>query len=225
MTFSGKNVLVTGAAGAVGSAVVAHFAAGGANVAQLDVLAIDNAHFSTRCDLLDADSCTAAVDAARTALGSVDILANIAGGFTMGETVFETTDETWTFMLDLNARSVLNMSRAVVPLMLDAGAGKIVNVAARAGLRGAAQMGAYSASKSVVIRLTEALADEVKTRGVNVNCIMPSIVDTERNRQDMPDADFGAWVTPAAIADVVGFLASPAADAVHGAAIPVEGLS
>jgi NAD(P)-dependent dehydrogenase (short-subunit alcohol dehydrogenase family) len=88
-----------------------------------------------------------------------------------------------------------------------------------------ALMGAYSASKSVVIRLTEAMAEELKNKGINVNCILPSIIDTQRNRQDMPDADFSRWVTPAAMARVVGFLASDAADPIHGAAIPVAGLS
>jgi NAD(P)-dependent dehydrogenase (short-subunit alcohol dehydrogenase family) len=86
-------------------------------------------------------------------------------------------------------------------------------------------MGAYSASKSVVIRLTEAMADELKGQGINVNCILPSVIDTERNRADMPDADFSKWVTPEAMARVVGFLASDAADPIHGAALPVSGLS
>ena len=86
-------------------------------------------------------------------------------------------------------------------------------------------MGAYSASKSVVIRLTEAMSDELKASGINVNCILPSIIDTERNRADMPDADFGKWVTPEDMAKVVGFLASGDADPIHGAALPVSGLS
>lgn len=86
-------------------------------------------------------------------------------------------------------------------------------------------MGAYSASKSVVIRLTEAMSAELKERRINVNCVLPSIIDTERNRADMPDADFHRWVTPAAMAGVIGFLASPAADPIHGAAVPVSGLS
>ena len=86
-------------------------------------------------------------------------------------------------------------------------------------------MGAYSASKSVVIRLTEAMAGELKAQGINVNCILPSVIDTERNRQDMPDADFAKWVTPEAMAKVIGFLASEAAGPVHGVALPVTGLA
>ncbi len=223
--FKNQVVIVTGAAGALGRAVVEHFAQLGAQVAQLDVVAIDNDHYSDTCDLTDFASCKDAVTKVLGKFGRADVLANIAGGFAMGEEVHNTSADTWNFMMALNAESVLNMSRAVVPAMLNAGKGKIVNIGARAGLRGAPNMAAYSASKSVVIRLTESLADELKEQQINVNCILPSIIDSQRNREDMPDADFSRWVTPQAIALVVGFLASAAADPIHGAAVPVEGLS
>lgn len=223
--FKGKTVIVTGAAGALGAAVVGHFAQHGARIAQLDVVTMDNGHYSDVCDLTSHEACKAAVTGILGQFGSVDVLANIAGGFAMGDAVHETSADTWNFMMGLNAQSVLNMARAVVPIMINQGHGKIVNIGARAGLRGAPNMAAYSASKSVVMRLTESLADEVKAEGVNVNCVLPSIIDTERNRQDMPDADFDAWVKPAELAAVIGFLASAAADPIHGAALPVEGLS
>ena len=136
----------------------------------------------------------------------------------------ETTDDTWDLMLGLNAKSVINCARAVVPGMLAAGRGKIVNIAALAGLSGKANMGAYTASKSAVIRLTESMAAELRDKGINVNCILPSTIDTPQNRADMPKADPRRWVAPEAIADVVLFLASDAARAIHGAAIPVAGL-
>ncbi len=218
-------VIVTGAAGALGAAVVDHFANQGAKLAQLDVVPIDNDHYSDTCDLTDYEDCRETVTKILGQFGSVAVLANIAGGFTMGEAVHETSADTWNFMMGLNAQSVLNMARAVVPAMINQGHGKIVNIGARAGLRGAPNMAAYSASKSVVMRLTESLADEVKAQGINVNCILPSIIDTERNRADMPDADFSSWVQPAQLAAVIGFLASSAADPIHGAALPVEGLS
>jgi NAD(P)-dependent dehydrogenase (short-subunit alcohol dehydrogenase family) len=205
--------------------VVDYFANAGATAAQLDVLTIDNDRYSATCDLLDPEDCQRAVDAIVDKFGSIDVLANIAGGFTMGEAVHETSDETWDFMMGLNARSVLNMARAVVPVMLKAGSGRIVNIGAGAGQSGVAQLGAYSASKSVVIRLTESMAGELKEQGINVNCILPSVIDTERNRQDMPDADFSRWVRPEAMAKVIGFLASDAAAPIHGAALPVSGLS
>lgn len=222
--FAGRVVLITGAAGALGQAATAYFAAAGARLALLDVIAIEGPHFAQTCDLTDAADCKAAVDAIVTKLGSVDVLVNIAGGFAMGEAVHETTAATWEFLMGLNAHSVLNMARAVVPVMLNAGHGKIVNIGAGAGQHAAARMGAYSASKSVVIRLTEAMAGELKSQGINVNCVLPSVIDTARNRADMPDADFSAWVRPDALARVIGFLASEAAAPIHGAALPVTGL-
>ena len=142
----------------------------------------------------------------------------------MGQAVHETPEDTWELMLGLNAKSVINCARAVVPGMLAAGRGKIVNIAALAGLSGKANMGAYSASKSAVIRLTESMSAELRDRGINVNCILPSTIDTPQNRADMPKADPRRWVAPEALADVVLFLASDAARAIHGAAIPVNGL-
>jgi len=221
---AGQVVLITGAAGALGQATTAYFAAAGASLALLDVIATDSPHFAQICDLTNLAACQAAVAAVVAKLGPIDTLVNIAGGFAMGEAVHETSATTWDFLMGLNAHSVLNMARAVVPVMLAAGHGKIVNIGAGAGLHGAARMGAYSASKSVVIRLTEAMAGELKTQGINVNCVLPSIIDTARNRADMPDADFSTWVHPDALARVIGFLASPAAAPIHGAALPVTGL-
>ena len=220
-SFAGKNVVVTGTAGAVGRVVALRFHDAAAIVTGLDVVAHDAPWRTLVADLVDPNGAKEAV----SATGPIDILANIAGGFAMGESVAETTDDTWDFMMNMNARTALNMCRAAVPGMVARGAGKIVNIGARAALRGAAAMGAYVASKSVVIRITETLADEVKRHGVNVNCILPSIVDTPRNRADMPDANFGEWVSPNDIANVALFLASSSAAAINGASIPVEGLS
>ena len=111
--FENKVVLVTGAAGALGRAVVTHFAERGARIAELDVLEIASDHYSATCDLTNTTACKRAVSAITAEFGSIDVLANIAGGFTMGETVHETSAETWDFMMGLNAGSVLNMARAV----------------------------------------------------------------------------------------------------------------
>jgi NAD(P)-dependent dehydrogenase (short-subunit alcohol dehydrogenase family) len=142
----------------------------------------------------------------------------------MGETVFETLDETWDFLFNLNTKSVIYMTQKIVPAMVAAGHGKVINVGAVAATQGQAHMGAYLASKSATIRLTESLAEEVKQAGVNVNCVMPGVIDTPRNRSDMPSADFDQWVAPEQLAAVIGFLASADAVALHGAAIPVRGL-
>ena len=227
--FRNKTVIVTGAAGSLGQATVDYFSKSGATVAQLDIVAITpepkSPHLTAICDLIDADSCFSTVTDILKRLGKVDVLANIAGGFLMGDLVYQTTDQTWDFLIDLNAKTVLNMARVIVPQMLIQGSGKIVNIGARTGLHGASRMGAYTASKSAVIRLTEAMAEELKNRHINVNCVLPSIIDTPRNRADMPNADFSNWVSPSAIAKVVGFLCSDAATPIHGVALPVSGLS
>src|SRR5258708_24548844 len=182
----------------------------------------DGRKLLARADLLDAASVAQAIPAGRFA--RIDVLCNIAGGFRMGHPVHETPEDTWELMLDLNAKSVINAARAVVPGMLAAGRGKIVNIAALAGLRGKANMGAYSAAKSAVIRLTESMSAELRAKRIHVHCILPSIIDTPQNRADMPGADPRRWVAPEALAEVVLFLASDAARAIHGAAIPVTGL-
>lgn len=229
MSFSGKTCLVTGAAGNLGRAVAAAFASDGATLVLVDrddqVLrsafgGADRRKRLVRADLGDAQSIAHALsDIAR-----IDILCNIAGGFRMGHPVHETREDTWDLMLSLNAKSVINCARAVVPGMLAAGYGKIVNIGALAGLSGQANMGPYSASKSAVIRLTESMSVELRDKGINVNCILPSIIDTPENRAAMPLADPRRWVTAQALAEVVMFLASDRARAIHGAAIPVSGL-
>lgn len=231
--FQGKNCLITGAAGNLGRAVAAAFASAGAALTLLDhddgklqsaYGRTDQQMLLVRADLLDSVSVAKAVKSSLDRFGRIEVLCNIAGGFRMGQPVHETSEETWGAMLDLNAKSVINMARAVVPGMLAEARGKIVNVAAIAGLGGKENMGAYSASKSAVIRLTESMAAELRDKGINVNCILPSIIDTPQNRAAMPKADPRRWVAPEALAEVVLFLASERARAIHGAAIPVTGL-
>jgi NAD(P)-dependent dehydrogenase (short-subunit alcohol dehydrogenase family) len=111
----------------------------------------------------------------------------------------------------------------LVPQLLGRGGGRIVTVGAAAAAKGVAQMGAYCASKSALVRLTESLSAELRDRNINVNCVLPSIIDTPDNRAAMPDADPARWVAPQALAEVIVFLASEGARAIHGAAIPVTG--
>jgi len=233
MKFQDKTVLITGAAGNLGRAVAKRFAEEGAQLVLIDLQTGDlesdvpnrERHLLVEADLLQADEVMAAVDKAMTRFGRIDVLCNLAGGFRMGEAVHETSQANWEFLLGLNAGSVLNMSRAVVPRMLAAGSGKIVNVGAFAAQKGAAQMGAYVASKSVVMRLTESLAAELREQGINVNCVLPTILDTPENRLAMPDADPSRWVAPDDLASAILFLASDQAKAIHGASLPVSGLS
>ena len=234
--FNNQIVLVTGAAGNLGFAVAQAFRTAGAGLVLVDRarerlaelyadwLPADDIWLAT-ADLTDEQS---VADMAATVLaeaGRVDVLVNVAGGFSMGTAVHETELATWEFMLNLNAKSVLLTSKAFVPQMIARGEGKIISVAARAGLEGKAKMGAYTVSKAAVIRLTESLADELKEHSINVNCILPGTIDTPQNRAAMPNANVAKWVAPAELANVILFLASPAASAVQGAAVPVYGHS
>jgi len=232
-SFEGQVIVVTGATGILGQAVVSWFTQRGGLVGVLgsSEASLSKAypvpaaqHSYVCCDLTQRDSCVEAVSTVESTLGPINIMCNAAGGFVMGDAVHETSDVTWDFLFNLNTRSILNMSAAVIPSMLTRGGGKVVNVAAKAHA-GAASMGPYIASKAAVIRLSESMALELRGQGINVNCVMPGMINTPRNRADMPDADFGQWVTPLQIADVIGFLVSPQASAVHGASIPVDGLS
>jgi NAD(P)-dependent dehydrogenase (short-subunit alcohol dehydrogenase family) len=234
MEFDKQTVIVTGAAGNLGRATAAAFAAAGARCVLLDnneqglraAFGQDSAdRISLVADLADQEALDRAVEKALATFGRVHVLCNLAGGFRMGHPVHDTPPDIWRLMIELNAGSLMRMSHAVVPHMIAAGVGKIVNVAAMGGLRGGANMGAYAAAKSAVMRLTESMAFELRDKNINVNCVLPSTIDTPANRADMPKADPKRWVDPRALADVIMFLASDRARAMHGAAVPVVGLS
>ena len=229
-----STIFITGAGGNLGRAVANAFAERGANLVLVDLQrealqksfgASDARRELVAANLLDQAEVDATVNKALERFGRIDVLCNIAGAFRMGPPVHETKDADWNFLFDVNARTVLHTARAVVPGMLKAGGGKIINVGAYAAQKGVAGMGAYIASKSAVIRITETLAAELREKNINVNCVLPTIIDTPENRAAMPKADPRRWVAPQDLAAVIVFLASDAARAVHGAAIPVTGLS
>ena len=141
----------------------------------------------------------------------------------MGNSTFEENSEEWTTMQDMNVNSLRNVLLAVVPRMVKAQRGSIVSIGAQAAKRGAAYMSSYIVAKSAVMRITESLSEEVNDYGINVNAVLPSIIDTPTNRAEMPEADFSNWVTPASIAEVICFLLSDQAKAINGALIPVSG--
>lgn len=217
-------VTVTGAAGALGSKTVEILAAGGWTVFGIDLgeVASDGVALALGgVDLTDEAAVGVAAARIEKELGRLDGLVNIAGGFSW-ETVADGSVTTWDRLYAMNVRTALIASRALLPL-LRASHGAIVNIGAAASVKAGAGMGAYAASKSGVARLTEALAEELKEEGVRVNAILPSIIDTPANRADMPDADFGKWVSPAQLAGVVAFLLSSDAMPITGALIPVTG--
>jgi NAD(P)-dependent dehydrogenase (short-subunit alcohol dehydrogenase family) len=234
--FEGRVALITGAGGNLGRAVAQAFARDGASLALADLkesalheteagLGVGIRSLSVPADLTRTDAVTEMAQRVFAHFKRVDILANIAGGFVMGPPLHETEDKDWDFMMNLNARSVFNCARAIIPRMLEQGRGRIVNISARAAEQGKARMAPYCASKAAVITLTESLAAEHKFNNINVNCVLPGTIDTPQNRDAMPDADYSNWVPPEALADVVLFLASDAARCVTGASIPVYGRS
>jgi NAD(P)-dependent dehydrogenase (short-subunit alcohol dehydrogenase family) len=225
-----KRVVITGAAGALGRAVAHAFATAGAQLALIDRAAeakdLPEASgaqnfFMGNVDLADLAQAKRAMDAIAARLGGIDVLVNIAGGFRW-ETVADGKPDTWDFMYMINLKTALCAAKAALPHM-SGGEGRIINVGAAGAAKAGMGMGAYAASKAGVAKLTEALAEELKDKGINVNAVLPSILDTAPNRADMPDADFTRWVAPAALADVVVFLASNGARAITGASIPVLG--
>jgi NAD(P)-dependent dehydrogenase (short-subunit alcohol dehydrogenase family) len=222
----GKVIVVTGASGALGRVVAASALAQGARVGCVDHAASQVAATPDRIelggvDLTDAAQAKTAIDAATSHFGRLDALINIAGGFAF-EAIAEGDSKTWQRMYALNVLTALNASRSAIPHLVASGAGRIVNVGAMGALQAGAGMGAYAASKAGVHRLTEALAAEWKGK-ITVNAVLPSTIDTAANRASMPNADFGKWVTPEELANVILFLASDAASAVTGALLPVNG--
>jgi NAD(P)-dependent dehydrogenase (short-subunit alcohol dehydrogenase family) len=228
----GKTIVVTGGFGALGSAVCEVAAARGASVAALDHAPAPPEGMGKRLgpaalmigglDLSSADVATKAMADVKARFGRLDALLNIAGGFQC-ETVEGGKDESWRRMYALNLMTALNACSAALPYLIESGAGRIVNVGAQSALHAGSGFGPYAASKSAVHRMTEALANELKDKGVTVNAVLPSIIDTAANRRDMPKADFSRWVAPADLAAVMLFLASDEARAVTGALIPVTG--
>jgi NAD(P)-dependent dehydrogenase (short-subunit alcohol dehydrogenase family) len=224
------RVVITGAAGALGAAVARAFHASGASVALVDrapashdpLQDASGTHvFIDGVDLTDSAATRGAMDRAAATLGGIDVLVNIAGGFRW-ETITDGSLETWDFLYAINLKTALCSSKAALG-HLPANTGRIVNVGAAAAAKAGTGMGAYTASKAAVAKLTEALAEELKDKGINVNAVLPSVIDTPANRADMPKADFTRWVAPDALADVIVFLASPASRAITGASIVVAG--
>lgn len=231
---SNSLVVVTGAAGALGRVVAQAFLQQGRPVLLVDCSEqalksafegiAGNKHFLV-VDLTDSRATHVAFTEVFQTHGAAQVLCNIAGGFAMGSEVHDPDDSVWKQMMELNVATVLNTCRATVPGMLAAGNGKIINISAASATSGKGTMGAYCASKSAVARITESMAQELRGRGINVNAVAPSIIDSPANRAAMPDVDPALWVTPQQLADVIGFLGSNAASAIHGAVIPVVGLS
>lgn len=203
------HVIVTGGAGALGRAVVAHLAELGHKVAVVDLADLDDSGPADVAiggvDLCNEDAVKTAFAEAASAMDGLDAVVNIAGGFTW-QTLEEGPLDSFDAMYRINTRTAAVSSRCAIAHLRPGGA--IVNVGAAAAQRAGAGMAPYAASKAGVMAITQALAEEFSDRKVRVNAILPTIIDTPANRRDMPDADPDEWVTPKAAAKVIAFLIS-----------------
>ena len=228
MNLSGKVLVITGGNGVLGQAAAATLSGYGARLALLDHAQTPSAAPPTGArhyggiDLTQEDAARSVMERVVKDAGRLDGLINVAGAFHWEKLAGGTLDS-WDSMYRINLRTAVASCQAALPFLLQSGHGRIVNVGAMGAIKAATGMGAYAASKAGVAKLTEALADELKDRGITVNAILPSTLDTPKNRADMPQADFTRWVTPVEAAEVIAFLVSDAARAITGALIPVAG--
>jgi NAD(P)-dependent dehydrogenase (short-subunit alcohol dehydrogenase family) len=236
MNFNDKIVLVTGGTGGLGREVTMAFLEAGASVAVTYRVAEEFAAVvsaAERIGVRPPDG--AAVDVTDAAAvekfvadivakhGRLDILVNAVGGYAGGANLWEVDPKTYDQMLQLNLKAGFVLARAIVPQMIRQNRGRIVNVASKAAFDHAAGGALYAASKAGALALFDSLAADVKPHNINVNSVLPSIIDTAANRKAMPGADFSKWPKPEEIARVILFLCSEEARVIHGAAIPVYG--
>jgi len=235
ISFAGRVVVVAGGTGGLGRAISAAFLEEGAKVIvtyrkEEEFGAFRNSAGlkqslleGRRVDVTDEVAVAAFMNEIVAERGAPDVLVNAVGGYAGGLKLWDTTTQVFDQMLALNLRSGFVLARAVMPVMLQAKQGSIVNVAAKAALDHGAGAAAYAASKSAALALMDSLAADSRGTGVRVNTILPSSIDTASNRLAMPHADFSSWPKPEDIAKVVLFLCSDLARVIHGAAVPVYG--
>ncbi|MDX1990738.1 MAG: SDR family oxidoreductase [bacterium] len=232
---TGKTVIVTGATGNVGSAVVRGFAAAGARVVLVDTNAervaaliaelgaAEGHHLGFPADLSDPASVDELLARVVDHFGPVHALAHTVGGYAAGTPVHETSVDLFDKQIALNARMVYVVAGKVAKSMLDHNVqGSITVIIARSALKGTANHAAYTASKAAALRIMESMALELRDKGIRVNGISPSTIDTPANRQSMPNADSQKWVKPSEVADLMVYLASDQASAINGAHIEIN---
>lgn len=228
---TGNVVIISGASGGLGQTVSRVFHRQGASVILVgshlngvQTLADELAErtLPVAANLADPTEAEHVVQSTLDHFGRVDILLNLAGGFSGGQPVSESPADELDHMLNINLRTTYNLSKAAVKPMIEQKWGRIVNIGSRDALKGRAKFSAYAMSKAAILRLTESMAAEVKSYGITVNAILPGTIDTESNRKSMPDADFSKWVKPETIAETLLFLTRDDT-AINGAAIPLYG--
>ena len=218
-------VLVAGGTGVLGTAVVRELLASDYEVAATWVVESEHERLASEpVELIQADLFDPAqVETAVTAVRDLEAVVNLVGGFSSGPRVHETDPEDFERMVRLNVMPGFLLARAAMPRMIKRGAGAFIGVSARPALRPFSGAAGYISSKAAVLALIQALDAEYKNDGIRCNAILPSVIDTPVNREEMPDADHSKWVPPAQIAKVVRFLVSEDSAPTSGAAVPVYG--
>jgi NAD(P)-dependent dehydrogenase (short-subunit alcohol dehydrogenase family) len=224
----GKTALVTGANGGLGTSVTTALLDAGLTVfglaRKIQQSDFNHPHFTAIPAALDSfDAAKKAVDTILSRSAKIDVLVHTVGGFAGGQTVADTDDATFQRMFDTNVNSALHILRAVIPVMREAGSGRIIAIGSRAAEDPGPKVGAYSASKAALVSLMRTVAIENKDAGITANIILPGTIDTPANRRDMPGSDTSQWVQPASIASLIVWLAGDTGKDVTGAAIPVYG--
>jgi len=233
--FEGKSVLIAGGTGGLGRAVSLAFLRENARLAvtfrrQDEFVALKNAAGQQvsslsgyQVDVTDEAAVRRLTEETLAKHGRIDVLVNAVGAYAGGTALWQTDWKIFEQMLALNLRSGYVLASAIVPVMLKQGSGTILNVASRAAVDHAAGAGAYAASKAAAVAMIDCLAADLMGKGVRVNSVLPSIIDTEANRRAIPNADYTKWPKPEDIAQVILFLSSDEARLIHGAAVPVYG--
>ena len=231
--FSNKVVLITGGTGALGRTLVKKFIDSGAitissflNEKEAEKLKTTNPKVEmTELDIGKEEQILKMIPILVERFGTINILVNVVGGYLGGKSITELSGTDWDIMMNLNLKSAFLISKHVIPIMKSGNGGKVVHISSRTGLKSEGYDSAYAASKAALIRFVESAAQEFKEDNININCILPTTIDTEANRKAMPKADFSKWLLAEDLANVVLFLCSPNSGVINGAAIPTFGLS
>lgn len=224
----GKVVLVTGANGGLGTYVTQAFLDAGATVTgtsrKIQQSDFSGPSFSAMpAELSTREGAKVLMDKVVARFGRLDVLAHTVGGFAGGQSIADTDDATFQRMLDLNLNAVFHILRAAIPVLRQSGEGRIIAIGSRAALEPGPGVGAYSASKAAMVSLIRTVALENKDAGLRANVILPGTMDTPANRMANPNADVSKWVRPAAVANLIAWLAGDAGKEINGAVIPVYG--